>query len=326
MVFAAVGLSVSLVGCGAGQQSGADASASPEGCDATASGSASDQIEVTGDVGSELTVEFPEPLTTEETQRTVLEAGDGDEVADSGSSVTADIAGYNATTGAAVADLTLADQTLVLGDQLIPSLNEALNCSVAGDRIAALIPPIEGIEQAGTDIGITAQDSVVIVADITDVAAPVAASPSPSISALPRADGVDQPAPAGYPTVTLAEDGTPTITMPSTPAPTELQIAVLKQGDGATVQDGADVVVHYVGAIYGTGTVFDSSWARGEPTTFNTSAVIAGFTQALVGQQVGSQVIAVIPPAEGYGENPPSGSGIAATDTLVFVVDILGTA
>ncbi|MEO6309178.1 MAG: FKBP-type peptidyl-prolyl cis-trans isomerase, partial [Leifsonia sp.] len=47
--------------------------------------------------------------------------------------------------------------------------------------------------------------------------------------------------------------------------------------------------------------------------------------KALVGQAVGSQVIAVIPPADGYGEAGVPNAGIGGTDTLVFVVDILGT-
>ena len=113
------------------------------------------------------------------------------------------------------------------------------------------------------------------------------------------------------------------ITVPKTDPPAELEIAVLKQGDGAEVADGASVTVHYTGVIWGTGEVFDSSWPKGAPATFTTEGVIPGFGKALVGQKVGSQVLAVIPPAEGYGE---AGQGsIKGTDTLVFVVDILAT-
>jgi peptidylprolyl isomerase len=82
--------------------------------------------------------------------------------------------------------------------------------------------------------------------------------------------------------------------------------------------------VHYTGINWNTKKVFDSSWERGEPATFVTSQVIPGFTKALVGQKVGSQVIAIIPPADGYGE-AGSGEDIGGTDTIVFVVDILGT-
>lgn len=50
---------------------------------------------------------------------------------------------------------------------------------------------------------------------------------------------------------------------------------------------------------------------------------MTGFKKALEGQKVGSQVLAVIPPAEGYGAQAQS--GIPANSTLVFVIDILGT-
>ena len=51
--------------------------------------------------------------------------------------------------------------------------------------------------------------------------------------------------------------------------------------------------------------------------------MIPGFKAAIVGQTVGSQVIVTIPPAEGYGAAGVPAAGIGATDTLVFVVDIL---
>ena len=44
---------------------------------------------------------------------------------------------------------------------------------------------------------------------------------------------------------------------------------------------------------------------------------------ALVGQKVGSRVLVVVPPAEGYGKDGNQQAGIKGTDTLVFVVDIL---
>jgi peptidylprolyl isomerase len=51
--------------------------------------------------------------------------------------------------------------------------------------------------------------------------------------------------------------------------------------------------------------------------------VIAGWDQGLVGQTVGSQVLLVVPPDQGYGSKGNSQAGIKPTDTLVFVVDIL---
>jgi len=51
--------------------------------------------------------------------------------------------------------------------------------------------------------------------------------------------------------------------------------------------------------------------------------VITGWDKALVGQKVGSRVLVVVPPSEGYGKDGNQQAGIKGTDTLVFVVDIL---
>ena len=317
--FAIAALAVTLVGCANG--SGPTQSA---GSDCTQPGASSDKIEVTGDAGDTPTVDFPAPLTTTETERTVVTEGDGDAAKD-GSSVGVNITAFNATTGDPVAALTATDQTFVIGDELLPTINEALICSTPGTRVAAVIPPIEGIEQSGQDVGLGANDSVVLVIDVTDVGKPAPTTPPADV--LPKADGVDQPLPEGFPAVevTRADDGTPTVTIPPVDPPADLQIATLKKGDGATVEDGASVTVHYTGLIWATGAIFDSSWTRGEPSTFPTDGVIEGFSKALVGQTVGSQVVALIPPAQGYGDSPAEGSGISPTDTLVFIVDILAT-
>jgi peptidylprolyl isomerase len=148
---------------------------------------------------------------------------------------------------------------------------------------------------------------------------------STTSSPATRATGTPVTPPAGFPTVTLDETGKPTVTIPDTTPPATTKVAVLKQGDGATVKDGDSVTVQYQGVNWDTKKVFDQSWGR-EPATFATTGVIKGFQDALVGQKVGSQVIAVIPPADGYGPTGQPAAGIKGTDTLVFVIDILTTA
>ncbi len=57
-------------------------------------------------------------------------------------------------------------------------------------------------------------------------------------------------------------------------------------------------------------------------TAIGQGAVIPGWDKGLVGQTVGSRVMLVVPPKDGYGD---AGSGeIKGTDTMVFAVDILG--
>jgi peptidylprolyl isomerase len=86
--------------------------------------------------------------------------------------------------------------------------------------------------------------------------------------------------------------------------------------------------VQYVGVNWRTQKVFDSSWARNQPysTPIGVGDVIKGWDIGLVGQTVGSRVLLVIPPADGYGSVGNSSADIEGTDTLVFVVDIIAAA
>ncbi len=91
------------------------------------------------------------------------------------------------------------------------------------------------------------------------------------------------------------------------------------------VEAGQTITVHYTGVIWASGKKFDSSWDRKQPIDFGigTGDVIAGWDDGLVGQTVGSQVLLVVPPDQGYGSAGQPSAGITGTDTLVFVVDIL---
>lgn len=117
----------------------------------------------------------------------------------------------------------------------------------------------------------------------------------------------------------------PTLTFPAGAAPAGLETVVLARGDGDVVEAGDDLVVNYLGQTWG-GAVFDNSYDRGTSINFpiGVGAVIAGWDQGLVGQQIGSRVLLSIPPHEGYGPGGMPQAGIKGTDTLVFVVDILG--
>jgi len=107
----------------------------------------------------------------------------------------------------------------------------------------------------------------------------------------------------------------------------KLRSAVLIQGTGATVKKGQSITVNYLGQVYQAKQPFDESYTK-EPATFGigTGQVIPGWDKTLVGQKVGSRVILAIPPQEGYGKQGQPQAGIKGTDTLYFVVDILGAA
>lgn len=309
------GLVVSLAACSPATTT--DAS----GCTPAPSGSSSSGVKASGDFGSKPDVDVPFPTSVDSTQRSVLIPGDGETV-ENGDTVEIEFTLFNGETGVELSSTEYAGTPTefpVDEAQLLPGIVKTLECSTVGSRVVGVIPAIDSFGDAGSEqLGVAAGEDIVFVADIIAIAPPVE-------PALPRADGEDQPPTEGFPTVVLDADGRPTITIPPTAPPTDLQIAVLKKGDGAVVADGDDVTVHYVGMNWNTGVVFDESWARGEPATFNTAQVIEGFTKALVGQTVGSQVIVIIPPDYGYGA-AGSGDKIGGTDTIVFVIDILGIA
>ncbi|RMI09653.1 phosphatase PAP2 family protein [Cellulomonas triticagri] len=118
----------------------------------------------------------------------------------------------------------------------------------------------------------------------------------------------------------------PILTFPEGDAPADLQVVVLSPGDGALVEAGDDLEVHYLGQSW-KGGVFDNSYDRGSSINFpiGVGAVIGGWDEGLVGQPVGSRVLLSIPPHLGYGDRGVPQAGIKGGDTLVFVVDIVGT-
>lgn len=117
----------------------------------------------------------------------------------------------------------------------------------------------------------------------------------------------------------------PVLEFPENAAPEELAVVVLEQGTGEEVQAGQSIDVNYYGQVW-NGAMFDNSYDRGSSIQFpiGVGAVIAGWDDALVGKQIGSRVLVSIPPHLGYGERGMPAAGIGGTDTLVFVVDILG--
>lgn len=102
-----------------------------------------------------------------------------------------------------------------------------------------------------------------------------------------------------------------------------LQYKVLTEGTGPMPKETEVVKVHYRGTLT-DGTVFDSSYERGEPATFPVNRVIQGWIEALQLMKVGSKWQVTIPSAMAYGENPPPGSPIPPNAVLLFDIELLG--
>jgi peptidylprolyl isomerase len=284
-------------------------------CAGFETGAQVESISVTGALGEQPVVSFPSPLNAESIQSRVVIAGEGP-VFTGRNLVEFEFAGYNGGSGQLIQqssfDGTQA-QTGAFGPGEVPNFCEALAGAKEGSRIVAIIPPDQSHGGEGVPaLGVGAADAFIFVIDLKRVF-------------LEKATGDSVAPEAGLPTVVTTPDGVPGITIPKTAAPTELKVAQLIRGSGDLVEEGQLVTLHYSGFLWDSSEKFDSSWDSGQATQFQMQegALIEGFLSAVIGQPVGSQVIAVIPPALGYGD---AGAGsIPPGATLVFVIDILGT-
>ncbi len=103
--------------------------------------------------------------------------------------------------------------------------------------------------------------------------------------------------------------------------PSGLQYLVLSEGTGRRPAATDSVKCHYEGTLI-DGTVFDSSYRRGEPATFPLNGVIAGWTEGLQLMQEGAKYRFFIPYRLGYGARG-AGQDIPPYAALVFDVELL---
>ena len=115
----------------------------------------------------------------------------------------------------------------------------------------------------------------------------------------------------------------PTVIIPKAKAGSTLAVKTLIQGTGATYSPADALAANFV--LY----FWDGTTSAQKASTFGTSPslipsnTLPGLKTALVGKKVGSRVLAVIPPAQGYGTSGNSQIGVSGTTTLVFVIDLL---
>lgn len=291
-----------LAGCSGGSSD--DATSSPS---ATASASAEatataediaalEAVTLTGDPGTEPTFDFEQPFTVSAAVARVASEGDGDTIAE-GQLVTLNLTAVSGADGTSQGTTYgSTPQAYVANDSNLPQVMlDALVGQQVGARILYAAP-------SSTDTLIWAFE-VVSTVDVPE-----------------RAEGTAVTPAEGLPTVTLADDGEPSIEPLDADAPTELVVQPLIQGAGEAVTADQTIVIHYSGWLW-DGTAFDSSWETGSPLATPLSNLIEGWQQGIVGQTVGSQVLLIIPPDLGYGDSDTG--TIPGGSTLIFVVDIL---
>jgi FKBP-type peptidyl-prolyl cis-trans isomerase FkpA len=99
-----------------------------------------------------------------------------------------------------------------------------------------------------------------------------------------------------------------------------LQYEIVEEGDGPKPTVNDQVTAHYRGTLT-DGTVFDSSYERGEPATFPLNRVVKGWQEGIPLMPVGSKFKFTIPPDLGYGSRAMG--PIPANATLIFEVELL---
>jgi len=304
----AFGMLLGLTAC-SGTAAASDCSTS------VTSGDASSVITAKGKFSTQPTINFPTPVVTKTTERTELLPGDGAPLQD-GQPALLDLTLLDGATGAVLTQTGydgIGGSLVTVGPSTFPALSLGLKCATVGSRVAIVGSAKDTHQgQANESAGVGANDSFVFVVDI--------------LRAFPaKADGASQIAQEGMPSVVLAPNGTPGITILNEQPPKSLKVAALQVGHGQKVAAGDYVVMKSTGVLWDGKTVFESTWKDG-PAVVNqmvkSDTVVEGLVKGLVGQRVGSQMLIVVPPALGFGSQ--GSSSVPADSTLVYVVDILG--
>ena len=326
-----VGLSAVLLGLGAcGNDSGpaesaspAPSSSAPDPASASPSASASssakpvvasknfDAVKVEGAYGKSPTVTVRSPWAIDQTRAEVLQPSKGP-VVQPGSTVEVNYYGVNGRTGKKFDDSFSRGQSIAFPlDQVVPGFSKGLQGQRQGSRVLIAMPGSDGYDASGgsPQAGINVGDTLLFVVDIVEV--PLSAPAGTPVT--PK---------AGLPTVAEA-GGKPVVTVPKTDPPKSLVVQPLVQGKGKAVAQADSVTINYAWVDWSSGQVLEQTYGA-KPATAALSTLVPGLQKALVGQKVGSRVLVVVPPDQGY----PQGNATPKVDpgeTLVFVVDVLFT-
>jgi peptidylprolyl isomerase len=319
-----LGLSASLflVGCGKDDAATADSSATAvPSASASASPSATaakvapsnnlDKVSVSGDYGKAPKVTVKKPYVIDKTRTKVLQASDGP-VVKAGQTVKVNYYGIDGRTGKKFDESFSGGQPVAFSlDQVVPGFSKGLTGQRKGSRVLIAMPGSDGYDPSGgnAQAGINVGDTLVFVVDLVDVQ-------------LSGPEGATVNPPSGLPTVTGAVDK-PTITIPKTDPPAKLVAQPLIKGTGPKVGASDTITFNYRWQAWKDGRLIEQSYGA-KPASFQLGGLVPGMQKGLAGQTVGSRVLLVIPPAQGY----PNGNAdpkIDKNETLVMVVDLLFT-
>ena len=164
----------------------------------------------------------------------------------------------------------------------------------------------------------------VVIVGLLASALAACGSSSSSSSSSPAPAGTASSAANKAVKVSGAFGTSPTVKVPKAKAGPALFTKTVIQGNGKPLTTSESLVGNFV--LYDwkgtTSKLVGSTWKSGSPTLF-TGQLLPGLQAALIGQKTGSRVLAVVPPADGFGSAGNSQIGVGGTDTLVFVIDMV---
>jgi peptidylprolyl isomerase len=311
-------LTASLVGCSASASSACTPSYS--------AGDASKIVKATAKTAS-----FPTPLVTKTSQVSQNKAGTGTPI-QPGDQVDYTFNIYDGKTGQTVGSSGSTQRAGAAPTVGATAITRSLACATTGERYTLVTTVKQGFGAgAGSSAGLADSNTLVVVVDIKD-------------HFLGKANGVNLLPQDGMPDVITAVSGQPGIVIQELTKPTTLRIATIKQGSGAVVKKGATVHIKYAGFTWpatssdsptvwpggqsSDGTAIpdgESTWTKDQAADIpvTSSGLPVGLYKALLGAKVGSQVLAVIPPKDGFGSSS-STYGFSDKDTIIMVIDVLG--
>lgn len=278
-------------------------------------------LTVSGDFGSVPTVKVDPAVEVDKPVTEVITEGDGEPVK-VGSKAMLHLYTANGKTGKKLGTTYDAGKPASVPmdeAQIFPALVKALDGKPSGSRIAVADTVKDLYGDAGTEqTGLKATDTLVFVIDV------LSATPA---TVLDGPEGTEVDPPADAPTIEQSGDRISRLTWAGTPEkPSDkLQVIPLVEGEGKPIDGAKIVTLNYIGQVYGAAKPFNNSYEQ-EPATFDigVGGVIPGWDKGLEGQRVGSRVMLIIPPDQGYGKAGNPAIKVTGKTTMVFVVDVLG--
>lgn len=268
-----------------------------------------DKVSVSGSFGKAPKVKVDSPWAIDKTRTKVLDAGNGPVVGE-GQSVEVNYYGVNGRTGKTFDESFSRGQPIAFSlAQVVPGFSKGLVGQRQGSRVLIAMPgkdgydPMGGNPQAGIEVG----DTLIFVVDVVggQLSGPEGATVQPK---------------AGLPTVT-ENSGKPEITIPESAPPTALEVQPLIKGKGKKVGANDTITFNYLWVRWSDGKVLEQTYGA-KPATTELSGLLPGMAKGLEGQTVGSRVLLVIPPADGYPDGNATPS-VKPGETLVILVDLL---